>query len=1200
MVISAIIVYRFSIFLPPIRGPLTDQGLSINRSMTAHYQIILFGSGQVLDSQQKSISIRSRKTLALLSYLAVEQAVPHRRDFLMGLLWPEMAEADARNNLRVTLANLRKVFAQADSALILADRHTVHFNISSPHGLADRGSDALSDVWLDVYEFQRQRKRGAKGGYEGSESLARASALYQGEFLQGFHLEACEAFEEWLLITREQLYVHANEVQVQLINHYRATGDHAAAEKGIRRWLVLDPFQEEAHRQLMELLARNGRRQAALVQYENWRQLLKTEMGLSPSVEMVTLYQQIRDETLPTFSPATSSPSNLLNVGSSEPTQDVGSDGHFGSNIEVDSHLPSASNAQSLSAAQSVPPVLRHNLPQKLTPFIGRAQELQQLEERLSDPAYRLISLVGPGGIGKSRLAVEAATQQLSQYADGVFFVPLAEIQSAELIPAAVASALGLTLQRSAQTPAEQLFEILEEKHLLIILDNIEHLVDGAEVLLSLLQRAQNIVLLVTSREVLDVQAEDLFLLDGLPVPENASSIDAAQYASLQLFWDRACRLDKTFALDDQTLPSVIHICQLVDGLPLGIELAATWIRDWALDDIVAELTQGLDGLETTLRDISPQHHSLRAVFNTSWALLSPLEQKALAQLSIFRGGFTIEAAQATTVATRPLVTQLRNKSLLRSDGSRRYGIHPFVQQLARERLDQLAEPALPDAPDTCLARQTVVNHARYYLSFLHQNEATMLGATPRSTAARIRHDIENVRQAWDSALESGLWCELTQGLMGFTLFFEWSGLYGEGISRLHSALDQVAVQLASRSKPNDALQRLQVDLILAWTELMQSIGFHSDTDQKLEEALTLSKQLEYVFGEMCVYLALGRNRLNRADNETALVVFKQAYKLARREGFARHEGIILRNLGNVWRQRSDYAAFEEHLQNALSIQRKIGHLSEVHTNLTWLGVYRELQGDIWGGRQFLEEALQLNDEIDMDQQAYILHSCMARSDAQLGYYDHALQQLAKTATFYQAIDDAFHLIWNQLTIIAVHIEMEMYDSAVSLAHSALDLALQRDSHEHVASLQTLLGYAQCELQAFDEALSYFQQAAEAWQKINNEARLFEAKVGYAYVSFQLGNCTETQSEVDSIVSRMEEGNLYAAICPHRIYWNAYQLLKDMDDPRAGSVLETVHSLIERQASLITDASSRTHFLENVSLNGAILTEFELTYPRLG
>ncbi|NIV39345.1 MAG: AAA family ATPase, partial [Anaerolineae bacterium] len=339
-------------------------------------------------------------------------------------------------------------------------------------------------------------------------------ALYRGAFLEGFSIADSPAFEEWLLLRREHLARQALDALLRLSTYYQRAGAYERALAHAWRQVELEPWHEESQQQVMRLLALNGQRSAALAQYETCRRLLREELDVEPTAETTALYQQIRTGDL---------------------SRDMPGLGVRDQGVDV---------IQSPTPGPQPPP---HNLPLQLTPFVGRETELGQIATRLTDPACRLLTLVGPGGCGKTRLALQAAQNLIEDasgdipFTQGVYFVPLVALHSPEALVPAIADALNFTFYREAE-PRQQLLDYLREKEMLLLLDNFEHLLEGATLLTDILTVAPGVKLLVTSREVLNLGQEWLLSLTGLPFPSREDAIDQAvampleAYGAVQLF----------------------------------------------------------------------------------------------------------------------------------------------------------------------------------------------------------------------------------------------------------------------------------------------------------------------------------------------------------------------------------------------------------------------------------------------------------------------------------------------------------------------------------------------------------------------------------------------------------------------------------------------------------------------------------------
>jgi predicted ATPase/DNA-binding SARP family transcriptional activator len=687
----------------------------------------------------------TRKIMALVAYVAVSGLETKGRRLsrasLVALLWPDLEPSRARANFRRSLSLLRKALK---GEWLEVDRESVW-------------TDPEADFWLDVDQFARLLRACETHGHPPEEVCPRcpavleeAAALYEGDFLQGFGLRGSVEFDDWQFFQAEELRQQLTSVLERLARGYGIQENHEAALSYARRWLALDPLHEPAHRQLMELYAAAGRRSAAMRQYEECVRILHEELGLVPAEETTALYDQIR--TMPPAEAAVA-------LGLAEPME-----------------LP----------IRMSPP--RHNLPAQTTPFVGREEELAEISLRLQDPACRLLTLLGPGGIGKTRLALRLAEDLIAAeptcFEHGVFFVSLAPFRTAEGVVPAVAEALGYSFHTdvggSAQTtPRQQLLDYLKRKQLLLVMDNYEHLLvhgmpgggengsDGTCFVTDVLSTAPRVKILVTSRATLKVQGEHLYPLTGLQVPDVVvpTAADDWQtlrgYSAVELFIQGGQQVRPDFELQPQDLAHVAHICRLVQGMPLGILLAAAWVEMLPPEEIAAEIQQSLDFLETDLRDVPPRQRSIRAAFDHSWRLLEEREREVFQGLSVFQGGFTREAALEVVGASLRDLVSLSNRSLLRPSSPGRYELHELLRQYGAERLDGVAEhgEAVRD------------RHCAYYSAALERWAGELKGARQREALDEMDLDIENGRAAWTWAAAHGQVTRLAEGIEGIWLY---------------------------------------------------------------------------------------------------------------------------------------------------------------------------------------------------------------------------------------------------------------------------------------------------------------------------------------------------------------------------------------------------------------------------------------------
>ncbi|HLO30018.1 MAG TPA: helix-turn-helix domain-containing protein, partial [Anaerolineales bacterium] len=492
--------------------------------------------------------------------------------------------------------------------------------------------------------------------------------------------------------------------------------------------------------------------------------------------------------------------------------------------------------------AESLPPedipAPKVNLPLFPTPLIGREHEMEQICQLLRDPQCRLLTLVGPGGIGKTRLAIETASNLQDVFADGMCFVPLASANSTRFIVPVIADSVGFAFHHTGHAdPKTQLFGYLKAKQVLLLTDNLEQLLTepGIEVFTELLAYAPHVKLLATSRESLELQEEWVFEVHGLPIPESTYVGESAQNTSAELFLQRARRADVGFDAMPEDYPRIAYICQLVDGNPLGIELAAAWVRTLSCDEIAQEIKRGMDFLSVSVRDLPTRHRSMRAVFDHSWKLLTEEEQRVLRRLSAFRGGFRREAAEHVAGATISILSALMTKSLMRRDGAGRYDLHELIRQFAAE---QLAEH-----PDEQTATQAC--HSKYYLTFFSGGNGPLQSSAQRQALAELTAEMDNFRAAWDWAIAHHDITRVCQVSPTLRYVYELRAWLEEGEKVFHDAVEAIRSH-TEEIDPSESLTSIHImrthlayfrfrlgKSAVPYAELLSSATFlQSSTDQ--------------------------------------------------------------------------------------------------------------------------------------------------------------------------------------------------------------------------------------------------------------------------------------------------------------------------------------------------------------------------------
>ncbi len=475
-----------------------------------------------------------------------------------------------------------------------------------------------------------------------------------------------------------------------------------------------------------------------------------------------------------------------------------------------------------------------------LTPFFGRERERAEIARLIADPNCRLLTLAGPGGMGKTRLAQAAAQERASAHTDGAVFVALEAVTTPDQILPAIAGAIGLRLN-SAEDPLEQLQCCLRDMDALFVLDNFEQVLDGAEIVSRLLREGPDLKIVVTSRERLRLVEEWVFDVGGLDVPAEDICENYADFSALQLFTSAARRVQPQFSLDDECT-SVVHICRLLDGMPLAIELAASWVRVLTAGEIAAELARGLDILQTPARNMPPQHRQMRAVFDHSWRLLTEREQAVFARLSVFAGGFQAEAAEAVAGATRLDLASLLDKSWLRrAADSSRFTIHELARQYGLERL--LAR----EGTDSVARDQ----HAAYFARYLDQQWPGLMSADYKAACRAIERELDNVRAAWLHAVGTRDTLSLHRGLRSLWMFFDSGSRFREGEGLFAAAVAEVRHAVPEH-------EALLGRLLARQGALIFSLDHYPRAEAILRESLTLLERHDLVEDIAFAELELG------------------------------------------------------------------------------------------------------------------------------------------------------------------------------------------------------------------------------------------------------------------------------------------------------------------------------------------------------
>jgi predicted ATPase/class 3 adenylate cyclase len=586
-----------------------------------------------------------------------------------------------------------------------------------------------------------------------------------------------------------------------------------------------------------------------------------------------------------------------------------------------------------------------HNLPAQLTPFLGRQAELAEIAQQLQTPGCRLVTLMGPGGIGKTRLAIQAAAEQVEAFSYGVYFVPLAVLSEPNLILPAIADTIGLALHGREEAKA-QLLTFLRDKSLLLVLDNFEHLIAGSNVITELLEQAPDLKILVTSRVRLNLRGEWLLEVNGLRVPSTDLTDPAHEWSVVELFVQSARSVQPRFRPGAADWPAIVRICRLVEGIPLAIELAATWIRVLSCREIAQEIEANLDFLTASARDVPERHRSLRTVFDYSWQLLSPAEQRLVRKLAVFRGGFRREAAVQVAQASLALLSALADKSLLFRNASGRYEMH----EVWRHYLSQ----KLADAPQDSARVQEA--HASYYLEFLQGQAVGLLGEKQKEALAEIGAELENVRAAWRWATEQHCYAALSATLDSLYHFYELRGWVEEGEVTLARLVAAMRADARSGTLSPADHRRLLGRALAHRGRLVATMGHCPEARDLLQAALAAFVHLDPCAEVAFALYSLGDLARTLGDYQQAEQLLLQALAIFRDRGDQHGIARTLNALGILAKSQGNYPRAWQLYEESLALYSALGQPTGIARALNNLGVVAEAQGDYQAAQQFYYE----------------------------------------------------------------------------------------------------------------------------------------------------------------------------------------------------------------------------------------------------
>lgn len=963
------------------------------------------------------VTLPTRKSIALLAYLSVT-GKPHPRDSLAALFWPELDQSRARASLRHALWTLGSAglanWLETEQELVRLKP----------------GYD------LDVAAFQKKIARSQNHGHtvdlgcpECTNQLIEAANLYRDDFLAGFSLRDSPEFDDWQLYQTESLRQDLAGAFERLVSLYSAVGEWEKAIPHARRWVILDALHEPAHRALMQVYVQAGKRGLALKQYETLCQTLERELGVEPDAESQTLYKNILSGRI---------------------------------QAKVDESLKS-----------HPPPLGDHrmqNLPLPMTSLVGRQREIAEIKDHLQASSankrtFRLLTLTGPVGVGKTRLALEVARELLEAYPAGVWFVELAGVRDPALVPKMVAFSLGVQEQPGREITETILF-YLRSRRLLLLLDNCEHLVEAcADLSITLLKHCPELQILATSRQTLGISGEWTWLVPGLSLPPATESalpgVEPNLYPesllsmseAVQLFVERARLIQLHFALTQQNAAAVTQICRSLDGIPLAIELAAARLNILSPKEIAIRLQNRFQLLRTKYHGVSERHQTMLAAVDWSYGLLSESERLLFNRLSVFNSGFTLEAveevcagrsaSQHAKFALQPkmildLLSSLFEKSMivaeLNAQGTVRYRLLETLCHYGGERLAESGE--------TEAIRQ---RHAEYYLAFAEKAEPGFRSHEHAAWFSQVVTEHDNLRAA-----------------------LQWAFSHADLRRDPHAV--EIGVRLAQA---------------LWWFWYVH--GYWSEGRDWYTKCLTLPLERLPPLVQVRAYIYASLFTISPGDLDRALQLTDQGLSLARQLGDEEGIAISLLRKGRLI-GRKDPSLGTSLLEESLNIFRRLGDpffIGTAHYYLSYhLGWTFLNSGDFTQATQWLQESLALAEALGSDLGMAITYSTLGQLARIQGDFEHSLSLFAKGLAICRQYGEDYQASATLASILYGHGQL-----AFAQGNHAQAIANQRDALE-----------LQCRWGMFTEMATSLEALAivfAADQNSEKAVRLFAAAEAY-------------------------------------------------------------------------------------------------------
>lgn len=990
--------------------------------------LTLLGAPQV-ERDGVLIDVSLRKSMALLAYLAVTRTA-QTRSALSALFWPEADEARAKGALRYTLSVLNSTIG--DGWL-----HTTREQI---------GLDPNSRIVVDVHRVEMLVTRIRAHGHALRQPCAVCAPLHEelqsvmrGRLLSGFSLSDCPGFDEWQFFEGERLEQIRADTFLAMMGLYRASGNPATAVPIALRLLSLDSLSDDVNEALIRLYVEAGQHSAALRHYEAYTRLLQDELGVQPDPRLAQYIEPLRAKK-----------TSVLSL----------------------EHSPTSSHRL---------------LPAPQTPLVGRDHEIEAVAELLQSPATRLLTLVGPGGSGKSRLALAIAYAERDQRHRTISYLALAGIATPGGFISALANSLDL-VQNDSNVAESMVVDRLRDEEMLIILDNLEHLLQTdtrapdplLDLLCAILENAPGVQFLITSRTRLQLQDEQLYPVRGLDYPEWKDVTGFDSYGAVQLFVLRARKMRPDFSLNAESIPHVFEIVRLLAGQPLALELAAAWVGVLSVEEIAVELNKNMDLLVSKARNVPDRQRSMRATYRFSWVRLQPKQQHILRALTVFRGGCTGRAAAEVAGATPPALQSLIDQSLLASQrmesGETRYLMHELLRQFASEEVSSETI-----AHEAWLKEEQRIRtlHARYYLRWVSAQMSSSGGPDLGQMLTAIEVEQDNIQAAWDWAIATSDVESLLQAISDLNLYYSRRGQTMIGIAN--------CVQVIAHfegAEPSSS-EALLLGAAYTWRasfaiDQMQVTSAGVDLEHGL--ALLAPFPEEPISGLAAFTMARHASLCGALPETHRWVDQSRAIALANHDNANVAHAMQMK--GRTYWLQGDYRAAAAQFGESLTRFRELEDQTNTIRLLSDLITTTAILGDDVKVTSLRIEAETLAELLVDPREAAHAHRSIGRALLNVGHFAAAQRNLESAIVLGQR--HSRQGLWNDdLAFLGyTHLSQCHFDDVERLMSQLFDAARKRDRARDAGTAQMLRGLARIGCGEYEEAHRLLQEALAVYQPI--------------------------------------------------------------------------------------------------------------------